>query len=337
MNRRIESTPAPAGNGRAHLVAHGAHSRPGTSPRTRIGARGIVPCLGLILAALSWPAPALGQAFSASGSIFQNFYGTIPAGTPTIGPKKATFSQEYKRDDIHLVSRAEASGGHLSLFTVAAIRSMENWASGHVSAAASGRILEKVDPLWDLWASYGETFDFQYTLWVSGNTMAASTGTGAAGSLASVTYNYQVGDSSGGGTMTSDGAGGGSQSGTWNGVISNSFTVHKDSTFDLELVATAAGGGNKTYVPWSDATVSAVSDFSHTMRWLGITGVRAFDAGGNEVALPAGATLPLIGRDSGFDYWHAAPPAVPEPATVILFALGAAGLIGKSAVRRRVS
>jgi hypothetical protein len=152
-------------------------------------------------------------------------------------------------------------------------------------------------------------------------------------------YSYRVGDSSGGGSWSQNSAGQVSKSGTWNNSIKSSFTVQKDATFNLQLAATAGGGGSKTYVPGSNTTVVATADFSHTMTWMGITGVRAFDGLGNEVPLPPGAYLPLIGQDSGFNYWYSAVGSseVPEPATVLLLGSGfvVARLMRKSVARRR--
>lgn len=155
-------------------------------------------------------------------------------------------------------------------------------------------------------------------------------------------YTYRLGDSRGGGNWSQNSTGQVSQSGVWNGVVKNSYTVHKDSTFNLELVVNADARGAKTYNPANNITLLGIADFSHTMAWLGITGVQALDTLGNEIPLPTDFSFPLIGQVGGFDYWHSAsgePAAVPEPATV--FRLGAglavAGLIRKSAFRRQDS
>lgn len=334
MNRKKKPTLVLTSSGRADFVVRDAAS----DQRLSMSSGVAVLFLGLILATLIRPAPALADAFSASGSLWQEFYPAGPPGTSSVSPTGATFSQQFVAADINLSSNAAASSGNLSLSALASINNMGNWSSGHVSSVARGGIIESVAPAWQSWLAPGETLIFEYAISVSGNLFTTSGGIGAGGSQAGLQYSYRLGDSSGGGQWWQNSAGQVSKSGTWNGVISSTFTVDKDSTFLLELLATADAGGGKTYVPGSNATIVANADFSHTMRWLGISGVRALDGLGNEVELPSGAYIPLIGQDSGFDYWHAAPP-IPEPGTVVLLGSGlvVVGQMRRSVVRRRDS
>lgn len=338
MNLGVKTTPALSARGRAVDWIRDALSHRQLAVRSGGVARAVVPLLGLALATLLCPAPVLAGAYTASGGVGQDFYPSGPPGVGSVSPTKATFHQEYTSSDLYLFSDALSTSGNIHLSALASINGMTNWSSGHVWSNASARIVEPVDPSWDMWASFGTTFIFQYEVGITGSLYTTSDGYGSAGSQASLGYSYHIGDSSGSGDWSQDSAGHVSKTGTWNGTVSSSFTVHPGSSFDLELVATAAAWGGKTYSPGGNATVVGIADFSHTFTWLGITGVRAFDDLGNEVVLPPGAQLPLIGRDSGFDYWNSATP-VPEPSTALLLGSGliAAGLLRKAGARARDS
>lgn len=338
MNRERNSTLAAPARGRARFEAGAVPGQRQTCPRTGSRARAVAGFLGLALATLLCPAPVLAGAYTASGGVGQDFYASGPPGVGSVSPSKATFHQEYTSSDLYLYSDALSASGNIHLSALASINGMTNWSSGHVWSNAGARIVEPVDPNWEMWAGFGTTFIFHYEVGVTGNLYTTSEGYGAAGSQASLGYSYHIGDSSGSGDWSQDSAGHVSKTGTWNGTISSSFTVHPGSSFDLELGATAAAWGGKTYAPGGNATVVGIADFSHTFTWLGITGVRAFDDLGNEVSLPPGAQLPLLGRDSGFDYWNSA-AAVPEPSTALLLGCGliAAGLLRKAGDRARDS
>ncbi len=81
----------------------------------------------------------------------------------------------------------------------------------------------------------------------------------------------------------------------------------------------------------------ALSDFSHTLEWGGITGFTAFDANGVAVDISPSARFTLL-SDDGFDFWNSAASfggtaAVPEPGIWAMLIAGF-GLTG-GAMRRR--
>ena len=91
-----------------------------------------------------------------------------------------------------------------------------------------------------------------------------------------------------------------------------------------------------------DGSSAASADFSHTLRWLGVSRVQYLDPNNQLVDAPADFRLSLLSSTSGFDFWNAAganpflPPTggVPEPASWAMMILGF-GLVG-STLRRRL-
>ena len=163
---------------------------------------------------------------------------------------------------------------------------------------------------------------FDFRIEGSGNQSATYGGWGAVDAGSSVRYGFQVGGTQGTGSKSSSKN---DNYGVW-GSVDASFLIGKDQGYRLVLDAHTATLGTKVYFPGSDASIDAFADFSHTLRWMGITELHAFDASGNEIALPADAYLPLIGRDTGFDYWYAAPSPVALPSALLLICSGLLGV-----------
>lgn len=134
--------------------------------------------------------------------------------------------------------------------------------------------------------------------------------------------------------------------GTIAGSIDLTLSLDEDGVptfgdFDFSLTGTARASVTNIFNPLGNRTASANANFGSTLRWMGVTGVQAFDANGQELALPAGFKLGLIGAATGFDYWNAAPlqgtpGTVPEPATagLLLMAALAAGRAGRFRLQR---
>jgi hypothetical protein len=122
--------------------------------------------------------------------------------------------------------------------------------------------------------------------------------------------------------------------GEWGLVRSDLLLMRPNELFRISGTGSSFALVNKNFASGSPSVGDALADFSHTLRWMGITSVRGFDDNGNELALPDDFRFRLIGQDSGFDYWNAAPlPAVPEPETYALMLAGLA-LVGLTARRR---
>jgi hypothetical protein len=52
---------------------------------------------------------------------------------------------------------------------------------------------------------------------------------------------------------------------------------------------------------------TAMADFAHTLKWEGVTDIRAFDINGDEVALAPGGRFTMLGESTGHDYWFPSP------------------------------
>ena len=114
----------------------------------------------------------------------------------------------------------------------------------------------------------------------------------------------------------------------------------------IDLSFSASARASTMGLPGTAAKAS--TDFSHTLRWGGVTAISAMDRSGNALVLPDGFALSLVSASSGFDYWNAAgrnpfTAGVPEPATwammlIGFFGMGAAMRSRRAqAARRRVT
>jgi hypothetical protein len=184
-------------------------------------------------------------------------------------------------------------------------------ANGGVSA--TGSRTPGLNPLATGSASIGYDFTIGSARFVGSESVAAFSPTVTTG---------QFGTIAGSVTLTPVGITGGV-------LMFSDFAFSLQGTASARIVNSFNGG---------DRSASGSADFGSTLRWLGVTSVRAFNAQGGEIALPPDFRIGLIGGATGFDYWNEAPlqadvSQVPEPGTLTLVSL--AGLAALAARSRR--
>lgn len=163
-------------------------------------------------------------------------------------------------------------------------------------------------------------------------TTASFGGTAFDTALASVDFGWQLAGVIGG-TLSGGGSKSTESSGNVQGSIASqtiTYDATPGSTLELSLsMSTFATASIAFFGSFgTSASASALSDFSHTLQWMGVSSLQAFDANGVELQLPQGARLVLAGA-SGMDFWNAAIPvtvAVPEPGSWALMVAGVAAL-----------
>jgi hypothetical protein len=128
------------------------------------------------------------------------------------------------------------------------------------------------------------------------------------------------------------------EAGSWGIVDLGLVQFFPNEVFTLSGSATLRASALKGY--GQAAQTHATADFSHTLQWLGIGGLQAYDVSGNAMTMPDNLRFSLLGMSSGFDYVYAAPnpfggmaTSVPEPATGALMLLG--GLMALAMRKRR--
>jgi hypothetical protein len=312
---------------------------PGSQPveRSHVGLTGLaLPLFGVVLGASVCPTAALAEPLFARACVNQtwNFVGNYCDQDESTS--LAITHASYSGGAISLSAGAAAQVGSLLAQSRATMQHMGDWSSGFITAYTDASFSEWIDPDWEDWAARGydsmndiDHYLFDFRIEVSGSQSATYGGWGAAGAESTVSYSYSVGNTSGAGSKSTFG---GENYGAW-GTVDAAFLIAKNQSYLFSFHAHTFASGTKTYVPFSDASIDASADFSHTLKWLGITGLHAFDSSGNEIPLPADAYLPLLGRETGFDYWQAADPApVPLPPTLLFMGCG---LLGAAPYLRR--
>lgn len=283
----------------------------------RLGA--VAMCAGLLAI------PAIGAPFTATGKILQYFpdQGSPAPGEPKSTPTGESWTQAFGNNaGLGAGNAAYASAKKLGTYAEVEMSTM-TWWSGSITSTSSASTRELLFPDWQAAAAHAGNLPaaslvmgFQVT--VSGSVSATSDGGNNSG--ASVRYDATIGDATASGTRGTDASGAFTLTGDW-GALYLESTIPWNSNVYLDLSASSYASAGKTYLSFPKARASA--DFSHTLLWGGVQRIWVVDALGNRTEL-VDAYIPLIGQESGADYFYGAPVAssVPEPATLMLLAPG---------------
>jgi hypothetical protein len=287
-----------------------------------------------------WLAPAC--VFASVGSQAR----VEPQGTPgeiktTYQSQSSDLSVSFVAAGIGFASAGAASGpGTLVGMAWVSLESSNRYATGAFTALASGFTTEqmRVDSFYctpatcvDAVALGIDHLAFTVDIHASGG-IGAFRGQSFDNVSASAGFDWQLAGMQGGPV-----SGGGQKSRNNDdpvvGSIDNqSATVVVKPGAALELKLHMDLGAQASLAGAIDHDASgAMADFTHTLRWMGVTSLQAFDAGGQEITLAEGGRFSIFGS-SGHDFWDAAPVVtltlVPEPGTWALM-LGGLALLGR--------
>jgi len=267
--------------------------------------------------------------FGATGGIEQLFpdAGNPGVGNPTVGPTGATWIHRFDSGTgLTADSFAASSPGLLSTLAMVGL-DWPGWWSGSITARSSATLQETVLVDWEAaalhaWEPGTVNLIMRFAVAVSGTVVATSDGGDNSG--ASIQYTATIGDATASGSKGASSGGSSNTSGIWGTVLLDA-TVPWQSNLYLDLSAQSYASAGKTYL--SFPTAAAMADFSHTMRWGGLQQVLAVNALGERRDV-TGAYIPLIGQETGFNYFYAATgdTGVPEPSSLLLLAAGLAGV-----------
>lgn len=308
-----------------------------TSPR-------LLPAVAILMAA-AFTLPSHAVAQGSVGVRIESGIGSCPAsnaGAPSGTPTSTAYIESFGNAECDLRGSAFTYLGVVGARASTAMHTNDQ-ASGFYSAIASGTWSDVVFPTWpERFAVTGVSIlRLHYNVSATGS-VSASTGVGIGGGSAEIRYGFAFGPSSFFGSRFESTSIPFEQRGIW-GTIAGSVDLpvigggpssyqFPGQRFVLEGSATAGVGRTFGGGP---GTASAEADFGSTLVWSGVVSAQAFDAAGNELALPADFRLLLrSGAQPDVDYWDPAVvvTATPEPATIVLVG---AGVLTLAAIRRR--
>ena len=283
--------------------------------------------LGAVASALLWccaPAHALR---------IESSLGSCGSPGPVVGGTIGTFTQltqELSSAGCYAFATLMQGPGYASAIANVALRTGD-WSSGGLSAAAGAGFRESVRVV-NRGLELDGYVDVMPTVSFTGSATAAK-GTNA-GAAASISYTFSWAGGAVSGSLSESDGNGVVQTGPWGEVDLPSMVVKIGDSYEIAGRADVRAGVGKNYAPLLLAQASAIADFGSTLRWMGVEVLQVYDVNMQPIATPADFRLGLIGQDSGFDYFNAAPLPVPEPGTWALMLAGGALLLARQRRRR---